>query len=78
MLWCGKVGVIMVWEVNPGRWLTFAGRCAGRENTVAVGKALPDLSDPYEEVQPHRRRRPTVEVHRLPVLNHRVAPTLAG
>ena len=54
----------MVWEVNPGRWLTFAGRCAGRENTVPTSKALPDLPDPYEEARPHRRRHPTVEVHR--------------
>ena len=54
----------MAWEVNPGRWLTFGGRCAVRENTVPTSKALPDLSDPYEEARPHRRRHPTVEVHR--------------
>ena len=67
---------MMVWGAGPRRCLISVGRCAGRENTVPTGKTLPDLTDPDEEVRPHRRRHPTAEAHRLPVLNHRAVSTL--
>ena len=41
-----------------------------------MSKTLPDLPDPDEEARAHRRRRPTVEVQRLPVLSHSATPTL--
>ncbi|SPT53831.1 Transposase, Mutator family [Actinomyces bovis] len=70
-----KVGVIVVWWVNSVWCLTSASRCAGRENTVPAGQAVPDLPDPDEEVRPYRRRRPAVEVHRLACLEHRTQTT---